>query len=80
MKYFKITVLKAHNRSSHKYNTLTFYIKAKDINQAIYKVKFFPGIKRTNNRFIQIIEEISSTEYNNKMNSGYSAYNEYKEI
>lgn len=32
MKYFKITVLKAHNSSCYKYSTLTFYVKARDIN------------------------------------------------
>ena len=80
MKYFKITVLKAHNSTINNYSTITFYIKAKNINQAIDKVKLFPGIKRNNNRFIQTIEEISSTEYNNKMDNGYSAYSKYKEI
>ena len=79
MKYFRITVLKAHNSTIHNHSTITFYIKAKNIDQAIYKVKFFPGIKRNNIRFIQSVEEISQSQYNDKMDNGYSAYDKYKE-
>lgn len=31
MKYYKITVLKAHNSTIHKHSTITFYMKAKNI-------------------------------------------------
>ena len=75
MKYYKITVNGGHVWAGN-IISLTFYFKAKDMNDAIKQARRMPCVKHDQPDVITNAKEISKDEYEQSIN-GYSAYDIY---
>lgn len=75
MKYYKITV-NGGRVGAGNIISLTFYFKAKDMNDAIKQARRMPCVKHDQPDVITNAKEISKDEYEQSIN-GYSAYDIY---
>ena len=75
MKYYKITVNGGHVGAGN-IISLTFYFKAKDMNDAIKQSHRMPCVKHDKPDVVTNAKEISREEYEQSIN-GYSAYDIY---
>lgn len=75
MKYYKVTAIGGHVGSGN-IIPLTFYFKAKDMNDAIKQARSMPCVKHDKPDVITNAKEISKEEYEQSID-GYSAYDIY---